>query len=380
MKDISTFIANLSTEKRVEFLQKLKSGKKSSTTVEVEEVDIYEPLEDDCFYCSIEKAGNFNSIVFKEKMLLPPSADCVQIKVKAASLNFRDLMMAMNMYPPTDGVPLVMGSDYAGIITAVGEHVKNYAVGDEVFCLSAGSFLADDSLDPNSHFCSYLNIKEKQIAKKPSNITWEEAACIPTVFLTSYFALHQVANLKRNEKVLIHTATGGLGLAAIQVARWLGAEIFVTAGTEEKRKYLQAMGFAAPMDSRTNQFAEDILVRTQGKGVDVVLNTLGYDAANHGIKILRNFGRFLQIDKKDVFQNRNLALGDFKRGLMYAAIDLGLFYSSDEKIGMMTEIARHMEDGHIKPIAYTSYKVADLGLALTHFSRAQHIGKIVLTY
>lgn len=380
MKDISEFIANLSPEKRAAFLQKLKS--KNSTAIGGEKkAEKYIPAIIDNYYCSFEKAGNFNSLVLKKKELLSPAKDHIQIKIKAASLNFRDLMMAMNMYPPTPGLPSVMGSDYSGVVTAVGEDVTEFKTGDEVFCLAAGSLLSDNSLDENSHFAAYINVKAIQIAYKPSNISWEEAASIPTVFLTSYFSLHHVANLKKKEKVLIHTATGGVGLAAIQVARWLGAEIFVTAGTDEKRKYLQSMGFAEPMNSRTTLFADEILKRTNGEGVDVILNTLAGEAANKGIKILKNFGRFLQIDKKDIAQNKSMELADFNKGLTYSAIDLGLFYSRQDDIKkLLDEISNHFEKGHFTPIQCNKYKITDLGQAFTHLSRAQHIGKIVLVY
>lgn len=380
MKDISAFIANLNPEKRAEFLQKLKS-KNPGTVSGGKEENKYIPAPNDNYYCSIEKSGNFNSLVLKKKEILPPTKDQVQIKVKAASLNFRDLMMAMNMYPATPGLPSVMGSDYAGVVTAVSEEVTEFKVGDEVFCLAAGSLLNDDSLDENSHFAAYITIKSAQAAHKPSNISWEEAASLPTVFLTGYYALHHAANLKKGEKVLIHTATGGVGLAAIQVAKWLEAEIFVTAGTDEKRKYLQDIGFAEPMNSRTTAFAEEVLKRTNGAGVDVILNTLAGEAADKGMKILNNFGRFLQIDKKDIAQNKCFPLGDFNKGLTYTAIDLGLFYSRQDEIKkLLDEISTHLEKGHFKPIQYSKYKIADLGQAFTYLSRAQHIGKIVVVY
>ncbi len=380
MKDVSAFIANLSPEKRGEFLQKLRS-KNSASNMGEKKAEKYIPAANDNYYCIIEKAGSFSSIVLKRKDLSAPGKDQVQIKVKAASLNFRDLMIAMNMYPPTPGIPSIMGSDYSGVVIAVGKNVTEFKTGDEVFCLAAGSLLNDDLWDENSHFAAYINIKAIQIAPKPANISWEEAASIPTVFLTSYFALHYVANLKMNETVLIHTATGGVGLAAIQVARWLGSKILVTAGTEEKRNYMQSMGFDAPMSSRTLSFADEILERTDGKGVDVILNTLAGEAANKGIKILKTFGRFLQIDKKDIAQNKSIELGDFNKGLSYSAIDLALlYYRQDLLKKLLNEISQRMERGDFKPIPYNKYPIADLGQALTYFSRAQHIGKIVLVY
>ncbi len=290
-------------------------------------------------------------------------------------------MIAMNVYPPTPGLPSVMGSDYSGIVTAVGDDVTEFKAGDEVFCLAAGSLLTDNSWDENSSFAAYINIKAMQIAHKPANISWEEAAAIPTVFLTSYYALHYVANLKKEEKVLIHTATGGLGLAAVQIATWLGAEIFVTAGSDEKRAYLKSIGLKMPMNSRTTLFADEILERTNGEGIDVILNTLAGEAGNKGIKILKKFGRFLQIDKKDIAQNRTIELGDFNKGLTYSAIDLALLYwRQDQLKALLNEISDHIKKNDFGPIKHSTYKIADLGSALMYFSRAQHIGKIILVY
>ena len=391
MKDVSRLIANLSPDQRAEFMRKLKlaNKSKSSSGVEIpepEETPVvveekYIPQPGDNYYCHMEKPGNFNSIVLRKKGILPPAPDHVQIKVKAASLNFRDLMIAMNMYMDTPGVPTVMGSDFSGVITAVGENVQEYKVGDEVFCLSAGSLFNNGSMDENSHFAAYTNITTNQLTFKPSNITWAEAACIPTVFLTSYFALYHKAKIKNGDKVLIHTASGGVGLSAIQIARWLGAKIFVTAGTEAKRAYLRSIGFPKPMDSRSLSFAREIMDRTHGEGIDIILNTLAGQAAMEGLKILKNFGHFLQIDKNDIAQNKKLELGEFKKGLTFSAIDLGLFYLHPDLMRkQLAEISRHFENRNFTPLKYTSYRIEELGMALSHLSRSQHIGKLVLEY
>lgn len=391
MKDVAQLIANLNPDQRTAFMQKLRSSKKERSPVDAEAdvlvADIeeltagQEPELSGNYYFSMEKPGNFNSFVQRGKPLLPPAPDHLQIKVKAASLNFRDLMIAMNMYEATPGVLSIMGSDYSGVVTAVGENVKEFSIGDEVFCLSAGSLDSDSSLEGNSHFAAYTNIKPNQVTRKPGNISWEEAACIPTAFLTSYFSLLHIARLRAGESVLIHTASGGVGLSAIQIARWLGARIFVTAGTPLKRAYLEQQGFEKPMNSRALDFAGEVLERTRGEGVDVILNTLAGDATVAGLKILKNFGRFLQIDKKDIAKNLSLPLGEFNKGLSFSSVDLGHFYLHPELMKtQLDEISRHYAESHFKPLAYVEYPVEELGKALSHLSRAQHIGKIVLRY
>jgi NADPH:quinone reductase-like Zn-dependent oxidoreductase len=391
MKDVAQLIANLNPDQRAVFLQKLRSGKRMPAPDGETPADVplanegrdeeAAPAENDNFYYAMSKESSFNSFVLRKKELTAPAPGHLQIKVKAASLNFRDLMIAMNMYHATPGVPSVMGSDYSGIVTAVGRDVKEFNIGDEVFCLSAGSLHNDGTLDEDSHFAAYTNIKPNQVTRKPANISWEEAACIPTAFLTSYFALNYIAKLKIGEQVLIHTASGGVGLSAIQIARWLGARIFVTAGTDLKREYLRSLGFENPMSSRTADFGKEILERTQGEGVDVILNTLAGDLGLEGLKILKNFGRFLQIDKKDIAQHNCVPLTEFRKGLSYSAIDLGLFYLHPELMKkQLDEISQHYENGNFKPLNYMEYPIQHLAKALSHLSRAQHIGKIVLKY
>ena len=382
MKDLSQIIANLTPEKRDALLQKLRSSQGGNTTILTKKEVVEEAIEEgDNFYMAISSPGNLQSIKQIKQAILPPRFDQVQIKVKAASLNFRDLMMALNMYPATPGVASVMGSDFSGIITAVGEEITEYKIGDEVICLSAGSLTHEESLDPDSHFAAYTNIKSNQVTKKPKNISWEEAACLPTVFLTSYYSLMNIANLKKGERVLIHTASGGVGQSAIQIAKWMKAEIFVTAGTDLKRDFLKSIDFEAPMDSRSLVFEKQIMERTNNEGIDVILNTIAGEAGDAGLRILRDFGRFVQIDKKDIANNNTIQLGEFNKGLSYCAFDLGLFYLNPELMKQLFDkVSNHFRDENFKPITYNSYNIKDLGAAFIEFSRAQHIGKIVLTY
>ncbi len=167
----------------------------------------------------------------------------------------------------------------------------------------------------------------------------------------------------------------------MQVAKWLGAEIYATAGSPKKRELLESMGVSNPMDSRSLLFAEQIMDLTDGEGVDVILNTLPGEAAEKGLDILRDFGRFLQIDKQDISSNRNLPLAAFKKGLTYAAVDLSLFFLQSERLKkLMMEITDHLQAEDFQPILISTYPVEKLGEALTFMSRAQHVGKLVLTY
>lgn len=382
MKDLSQIIANLPPEKRTKLLQKLKSGQQNEIAAGT---DVLLPEEEitgsDNFYMQIEKPGNLTSFKKKKQDKIFPANDQIQVKVKASSLNFRDLMIALNMYPATPGLPSVMGSDYSGIITEVGSGVSEFRVGDEVICLCAGSLTLQNVVDPSSHFAAYINISTNQATLKPKQISWEEAASIPTVFLTSYYSLIHIAHLKKGERVLIHTASGGVGQSALQIANWLGAEIFVTAGTNKKRAFLKTTGCKNPMDSRSLDFIEQIKTATNGEGIDVILNTIAGEAGIKGLQILRNMGRFVQIDKKDIASNNTIPLGEFNKGLTYSAFDLGLINSNSNLLKkLLDEISGHFTDTRFKPIPHNSYNINDLGLAFIELSRAQQIGKITLRY
>lgn len=381
MSTITDRIAQLSPEKRAKLLEKLtgKPMKPAAPSQTARPSNAHRDWDNFCY--SIGTPGNFDSIRFRQIERIPPGPGQIQVKAKAFALNFRDLMIAMNMYPATPGVPSIMGSDYAAEVLAVGEGVTEFKPGDGVIALSAGSLTPEGGVMADSHFCAISNISARQAVHKARNLSYEQAAGIPTVYLTSYYALQHVARVQPGERVLIHTATGGVGLSALQVAKWLGAEIYATAGSPKKRELLESMGVSNPMDSRSLLFADRILELTDGEGVDVILNTLPGEAAEKGLDILRDFGRFLQIDKQDISSNRKLPLAAFKKGLTYAAVDLSLFFLQSERLKkLMMEITDHLQAEDFQPILISTYPVEKLGEALTFMSRAQHVGKLVLTY
>jgi polyketide synthase 2/polyketide synthase 5 len=326
--------------------------------------------------CVVGTPGNFEALHFQPMETSPPAPGQIQIRAKAVSINFRDLMIAMGIYPPTPAVPTVMGSDYAGEVTACGAGVSQFHPGDRVMALSAGHFDAENRVVEGSHFCAVTNLCAFQAVKLPDGLGFAEAAGVPTVYMTAYYALHHVARVQRQERVLIHSATGGVGMAGLQVARWLGAEVFATAGSSAKRERLVQMGIAGPLDSRTTDFAD----RIEG-GVDVILNTLSGEAARRGIGMLRPFGRFLQIDKKDVASDASLALGPFAKGLTYTAIDLSLFLLQPDRLqSLFGEVADHLAAGHFSPVPVTRFPAERIGEALRLMSHYKHIGKLVLDY
>jgi NADPH:quinone reductase-like Zn-dependent oxidoreductase len=333
----------------------------------------------DCFACDPGTPGSLG-ITFREAVTAPPPAGYVQVKAKAASLNYRDLMIAMGQYPEAPGVPSNMGSDYSGVVTAVGEGVTEFKPGDEVIALSAGTFI-DGIVQPGSHFISIFNVNRLQLVRKPGVLDFNQAATLPTVFLTAFSALVRLGSIREGESALIHTATGGVGLAALEIARWKKARIFATAGSKEKREFLAGKGIETPMDSRTTAFGNEIMSMTGGKGVDLVLNTLSGDAMLKGLEILSPFGRFIQVDKKDIALNTLLPMGLFRNGITFSVLDISLYLLQPAMLTeQLQEICRLYEEGVFAPLPLQTWPITRLKEALTAMSRSKHIGKLVITY
>ncbi len=371
-------IADLSPEQKELLLRRLgySSGKDTKEDVKPLQNKL---IEWDCFSCIVGIPGSMN-ISFREAIAADPPEGYVQVKARAASLNYRDLMIAIGQYPEAPGIPSNMGSDFAGVVTRIGKGVKKIREGDEVIALSAGTFI-DGKIQPDSHFINVFNVSELQLVPKPPLLTFTDAAAIPTVYLTAFSGLIRLANITQGESVLIHTATGGVGLAALEIAFWKKAEIYATAGSPEKREFLRQKGITHPMDSRSLAFGEEIMELTGGRGVDVLLNTLSGDAMMKGLEILSPFGRFIQLDKKDIAKNTLLPMNLFRKGITFAMLDISLYLIHPQKMKeQLLEIAGLFNAGIFKPIPCQIYAMSQLKEALTALSRSKHIGKLIVTY
>ena len=217
----------------------------------------------------IGRIGDLDSLQLQPLERRAPGPDEVEIQVRAAALNFADVLKATGLFPDAP-----FGMECAGVVVRVGQRVRAFQPGDAVVAIGPGSF------------CSHVVRQARFVAPKPAALSFEEAATLPAAFMTAHYALHTVGHLRAGEKVLIHTASGGVGLAAVQVAQRLGAEIFATAGSPEKRAFLEALGIRHVFNSRTRDFADEIQQRTGGRGVDVVLNALTGDFIPHSLATL----------------------------------------------------------------------------------------------
>jgi NADPH:quinone reductase-like Zn-dependent oxidoreductase len=317
------------------------------------------------FRSLVQRTGVLDSVTFRQAPRVAPGPGQVEVEAKALSLNFRDLMIALGMYPSLPEHPPTMGSDFSGRIVGVGPGVDRFKMGDAVLGLGGG------------HFAAYATVPAASVVPKPAVLTFEQATAIPTVFLTTYYALHRLARLSRGERVLIHSGAGGVGLAAIQIARWLGAEVFSTVGNDEKRAFLNRLGVTHVMNSRSLSWADDVIAITGGEGVDVILNSLAGDAIPRGLEILRPFGRFCEIGKRDIYANAMVGLFPFRKALSFFGVDLALAPAAIAE--MLDEVMEHVVQGTFTPLPMRVFPIDQIVGAFSYMALGTHIGKIVLT-
>ncbi|WP_462186517.1 zinc-binding dehydrogenase, partial [Frankia sp. CcWB2] len=207
------------------------------------------------------------------------------------------------------------------------------------------------------------------------------AAGLPLVMLTAWYGLYDLARLGPDETVLIHSAAGGLGLAAVAVARTLGARVLATAGSEDKRRYLRELGIADVFDSRDLSWADGVRAATGGRGVDVVLNSLTGAAIPLGLDVLAEDGRFVEVGKKDIYGERTISLGAFRKSISLASVDLaGLMSRRPRRFArLFAELWDRVVAGDLAPLPVTTYPFAEVAEALRTMASGSHIGKFVLT-
>ena len=268
------------------------------------------PAGDRSFRLAIPKPGSLDRLIFQETDRLKPGPGQVEIEVAAAGLNFADLMKVLGIYPGLGDGPIPLGAECSGRVVAVGEGVRTVQPGDQV--VAVAPFAIGSFATTSSEF----------VFAKPAHLNHEEAATVPIAFLTAHYALDYLGQLMAGERILIHSASGGVGLAAVQIAKRRGAEIYATAGTEEKREFLRSLGIEHVLDSRSLSFADQILETTNGEGIDMVLNSLAGGAIEKGLDVLADYGRFLEIGKRDIYQDTRIGLQPFRKKLSFVAIDL----------------------------------------------------------
>lgn len=347
------------------------AGRYELVLIEEDEVDA--PGHSERFRLDFLVPGQLRNLLWLPDHERQLREDDVEVCTKAVGLNFRDVMYLMGLLPDEavekGFAGAGLGLEFSGIVSRVGAKVRHLRPGDAVMGFGPACF------------SSHVVTPAHALMPMPDGWSFEAAATVPTVFLTSYYALKQLADLQPGERVLIHGGAGGVGMSAIQLARHLGAEIFATAGSDVKRDLVRLLGADHVFDSRSNTFADDILAVTDGQGVDVILNSLSGEAIRRNLRVLKPFGRFLELGKRDFFENTHIGLRPFKDNISYFGIDADQLLTGRPKLAarLLEEVMGLFQSGVLTPLPFNVYPAARVVDAFRCMQQARHMGKIVVS-
>ncbi len=320
--------------------------------------------------------GSPDYLKFQPMTRRSPQAGEVEVQMQAMGLNFRDVLNTLGVLKDyyanhlgiTDPQQLTFGFEGVGQVVALGTGVDHVRVGDEVML----------TLQQEA-FSSYVTTPADFVIKKPERLTITEAATIPLVFLTAYYALKQLAQLQPGERVLIHAAAGGVGQAAVQIAQHIGADIYATA-SPGKWDFLKSQGIQHIFNSRTLEFADHIRAATQGEGVHAVLNSLTGDAIPQSLDLLIPQGRFIEIGKAGIWSDQEVQ--HRHPDLTYHAFDLGEVAQQDPQLikSLFLHLQQQFEAGSLTPLKYHLYSTNQVVDAFRLMQRGQHVGKVVVAF
>lgn len=317
-------------------------------------------------------ASQVNSIAWEACALPQPGPNEVVVHVAATGLNFRDVMWAMGLLPEEaleDGFAgATIGMELSGHVAAVGSAVEDLSVGDPVMAMASAAF------------STHAVVAREGVARLPDTVSPIAAATMPVAFLTAYYSMVELGRIRAGETILIHGAAGGVGLAALQVAKLFGATVIATAGTREKRRFLSMLGADHVFDSRTLSFVEDVRRVTQGEGVDLVLNSLFAEAMEQSLALVKPFGRFLELGKRDYYADSKIGLRPFRRNVSYFGIDADQLLVRQPALTkrIFSEVGELFEEGRLVPLPYRAFAHDEIGNAFRLMQNAGHIGKIIV--
>ncbi|KAF4898987.1 Highly reducing polyketide synthase [Colletotrichum fructicola] len=319
-----------------------------------------------------ERVGTFQSLTWNETDVaeVPVEEGTIEVEVFAVGVNFKDVAVSMGIVPENE---YTIGYEAAGIVTRLGPGVTKFKEGDRVCFLNGGSY------------ANRLQVPIGRAHIIPDWMSFEDAATIPSVYLCSIYSLFDIANLKEGQSVLIHSASGGVGIACIQLAQYKNAEIYVTVGTEEKRQFLEE-NYGIPrsrmFSSRNTTFAKEILAATNGRGIDVIINSLTGELLDASWRIIADGGTLVEIGKKDIVDRNTLSMEPFDRNASFRAMDFS--YTQDIRdpliARLLDEVFALVNSGHIKPIhPITTFGFDAVPAALAYIRSGRHIGKVVIS-
>jgi phthiocerol/phenolphthiocerol synthesis type-I polyketide synthase C len=315
-------------------------------------------------------SGTLKDLEWRIGERIRPRSGEIEVEIAATGLNFRDIMIAMGLIDEDilngGSADPSLGFECAGVVSRVGANVHGLRSGDPVVgfgCEAFSSFITG----PASSFFS-----------APVTVPLEAAATMPVAFVTAWYSLVEMARVRRGESVLIHGAAGGVGLAAMQIARLRGARILATAGSEGKRDLVTVLGAESVYDSRSLAFADQI--RRDIGGVDVVLNSLAGDAMIASLELLNPSGRFVELGKRDYINNTHVALRPFVRNLSYFGVDLDQLLKRRRGLvkRIMSVVAKGFESGDFTPLPHRVFEADEAASAFRLMQSAGHVGKILI--
>jgi acyl transferase domain-containing protein/acyl carrier protein len=331
----------------------------------VDSVDSVASLSGKPYHLTFANRGSLENLKLGMTNRRAPGPGEVEIRVHATALNFRDVMNVMGLYP---GDPGPLGAECAGEIVAVGEGSSHFAVGDAVVAIAPASFAA------------YVTTDAELVALKPVRMSFEEAVTAPVAFITAHFTLNHLAKIQAGDRVLIHAAAGGVGLAAVALAKRAGAEIFGTAGSPEKRAFLKSLGVSHVMDSRSLRFAEEIMEITGGRGVDVVLNSLADQFVDRSFEVIAQNGRFLEIGKRGIWEPERAAR--LNRGIQYFIVDWSVDARNNPALigTMLRELMAAFDRGELESLPHRVFPLREAKAAFRFMAQGRHTGKLVVSH
>jgi NADPH:quinone reductase-like Zn-dependent oxidoreductase/nucleoside-diphosphate-sugar epimerase len=323
------------------------------------------PPEGEAYFLDKGPRRTLDDLQFRTRPRRAPAPGEIEIAVLASGLNFRDVLNALGQYPGEAGL---LGFETVGTVVARGDGVTDLELGETVIVMAAPGCIA-----------SYVTVARNLAVRKPDALTVAEAASLPATFLTAHYALNYLGKMQRGDRVLIHAAAGGVGLAAVQLAQAAGAEVFATAGAPEKHAHLKAMGVRHVMSSRNTDFASQIMDATGGAGVDMVLNALTGEFIPASFSVLAPRGRFLEMGKIGIWDEDRVRAQN--PNWFYRPFDLAAVVQEQPMLitGMFEDVLREIEAGRLRPLPVSVFPMQQAEDGFRFMAQARHIGKIVLS-
>ncbi|KAM4066282.1 polyketide synthase dehydratase [Hirsutella rhossiliensis] len=327
----------------------------------------------------VGQRGMLQSLQWRRQRLAALESDQVRVRMCAIGINFRELMAALGIvrFPGAeepDGSINAFGDEGVGWVTAIGAAVNHFKVGDRVMCMGSTS----------PGFATEVQRRAGSCILVPDRLSDQQAATMAVAYSTALYCLVDKANLQRGQSLLIHSAAGGVGIAAIHVARWLGADIYVTAGTKDKVEFLERE-LGVPRErifsSRDDGFVGAVMAATAGVGVHVVLNSLSGDLLHASWQCVAPWGIMVEIGKRDVLGHGQLAMSRFAANRTFSCVDLSAMMGNEFQVQRLLEqIVDLYQQGHFHPICpITVFDAVDVEDAYRHMQQGQHMGKIVVS-